>query len=681
VPDRAIGLFPEWASGAVSLTLFAYFAASAVVRAVNYRRLNDVNERRRVRVLVAGFIAAVLASLPLFLAFAMPFLPRNSIRDPLLSVPVLALLMLVAIVGLPLSFAYSILRHRLFDVRIIIRQGVQYALARGVLLSVLPLLAVFLVGDLLIRDNQSLAATLKERGWIYFFLGIVTGIVYRKRQQWLNQIDRRFFRDRFDANCLLQEVIQDVKQAANLDAVSDTVLTRIQEALHPEFVSLVHHEGGERQFRSIASLPPLDAAALQVEGKLMGLVRVVGKPIQLSDSAWLADALPLNEAHLIDGRRIELVVPIQLSSDGAESLLVFGPKQSEEPYSREDQKLLSAIAASLASLSIKGENREPHTKSFGECPDCGACFNATEAHCHRDGSDLVRVYMTRLLSKRYRLEQRIGRGGMGTVYSGIDQELERPVAVKLIRPELLRNPDMIARFRKEARAAAGVVHRNVVTIYDFGVEEERPFIVMELLAGRTLRAELAAGKPLTPDRTLEILDGVCSAIKDAHLRQLLHRDLKPSNIFLAQTATGEVVKILDFGLVKVLAKSTLSTPGGASVIAGTPYYMAPELLMGEAASTASEMWALGVIAYEMLTGAHPFVTNTATAWQKDVLIGRFTPVHIHQLNVSPHLQAFFEQVFQLDPSRRIGSAQVFRSELECALKVPYTAGRQSNLAE
>jgi eukaryotic-like serine/threonine-protein kinase len=102
--------------------------------------------------------------------------------------------------------------------------------------------------------------------------------------------------------------------------------------------------------------------------------------------------------------------------------------------------------------------------------------------------------------------------------------------------------------------------------------------------------------------------------------------------------------------------------------------MAPELLMGEAASTASEMWALGVIAYEMRTGVHPFITHTATAWQKDVLIGRFTPVHVHRLNVSPDLQAFFEQVFQLDPSRRIGSAQVFQSELECALKVPDTAG-------
>src|SRR5262249_16207273 len=145
--------------------------------------------------------------------------------------------------------------------------------------------------------------------------------------------------------------------------------------------------------------------------------------------------------------------------------------------------------------------------------------------------------------------------GMGTVYAGIDDALDRPIAIKVIRPELVQHPHLTAKFHEEARAAAGLAHRNVVTIYDFGVERQHPFIIMELLAGRTLRKERDRAKPLSPERTIQILDGVCAAIEEAHRRKLLHRDLKPENIFLAESPTGEVVKVLDFGLVKALATS------------------------------------------------------------------------------------------------------------------------------
>lgn len=438
--------------------------------------------------------------------------------------PVLIGTLILAFVAFPLCFAYSILRHRLFDVRIIVRQGVQYAIARGVLLSIVPLLAAALVADLFIHGDQSFSAMLKARGWIYGVFGSLAAIVYGRRQQWLDRIDRRFFRDRCDAQHLLQEVIQDVKEAKSLDAAAGDVLTRIQEALHTEFVSLLHRKTDGREFRSFACAPVHhNSPRLQADGKLMALLRVLGKPLQPSVSSWLWDGLPQEEVQLIEEQRVELLVPIRLNSDGGESLLALGPKRSEEPYSREDEKLLSAIAASLALLSIRAATGEADTQSFKECPECGACFEAAESHCHRDGSGLVLVYMPRLLAGRYRLDRRVGRGGMGTVYSGIDQALERTVAVKVIRPELVGNPDLTVRFHQEARAAAGIVHRNVVTIHDFGVERQHPFIIMELLVGRTLRAELDLGKPLPPERTIEIMNGVCAAIEEAHRRQLLHR--------------------------------------------------------------------------------------------------------------------------------------------------------------
>jgi len=365
---------------------------------------------------------------------------------------------------------------------------------------------------------------------------------------------------------------------------------------------------------------------------------------------------------LVSEQRMDLLVPVAVGPDRAESVMVLGPKRSEEPYSREDEKLLSAIGASLALLLATTASEVGDRLSFQECSQCGACFNTGESVCTADGTALVRMYMPRTLAKRYRLERRIGRGGMGAVYSGIDEALDRPIAIKVIRPDHIEKGNVRARFHQEARAAAGLLHGNVITIYDFGIERQHPFIVMELLSGRTLRAELESSKRLSLERTLEILDGVCAAIEEAHRRQFVHRDIKPENIFLAHTPTGEVVKVLDFGLAKVLGvsrmSSTTTAPGG---IAGTPCYMAPEQLSGERAGPPSDLWALGVVAYEMLTGA--------------LFDGTFTALHMHQPNFSRRAQSVFEGVFQRDPARRTASARSFVSELDLALRTQQHTGR------
>lgn len=201
---------------------------------------------------------------------------------------------------------------------------------------------------------------------------------------------------------------------------------------------------------------------------------------------------------------------------------------------------------------------------------------------------------------------------MGIVYSAVDTVLERPVAVKVIRDEFTGPLDLAARFRHEARAAAGFAHPHVVRVYDFGVDRTgRPFLVMELLEGITLRERLAAGTPLDRSEVLHILRGVCLALGAAHARGLVHRDLKPENIFLQRHASGAVPKVLDFGLAKALNGGRGATGGttiatSAGILVGTLEYMAPEQLAGDDVSAAWDIWALGVIAYEMWTGGHPF---------------------------------------------------------------------------
>jgi serine/threonine protein kinase len=270
----------------------------------------------------------------------------------------------------------------------------------------------------------------------------------------------------------------------------------------------------------------------------------------------------------------------------------------------------------------------------------------------------------RVLATRYRLDRRLGRGGFGTVYSGFDTALDRAVAVKMIRDDLLTDPDVARRFQREARLAAAFVHPNVVTVYDFGMTTAaRAFLVMELLEGATLRDALRQDR-FSPSRALAVMRGVCAAIDAGHRRQLLHRDLKPDNIILVRQGDGETAKVLDFGIAKTLtdARDTVSEAGR---LVGTLRYMAPAQLRGEEGDSSSDVWALGVIAYEMLTGAHPF---------EHVLIGAGVDATDYRRLIAQPLgdapaswRAFFGRALAIDSGRRPASPAAFLTELEHAL--------------
>ena len=268
-----------------------------------------------------------------------------------------------------------------------------------------------------------------------------------------------------------------------------------------------------------------------------------------------------------------------------------------------------------------------------------------------------------------------GQGGMGTVYEASDSSLERRVAVKLIRDDWVDSVDAVQRFRREARAAAGFTHPNVVTIYDYGVEgETRAFLVMELLKGGTLRDELRRHKRLPPSRMVHILRGVCAAVEAAHQRDLIHRDLKPENIFIATGAdgTGEVTKVLDFGLAKFLpvnddsASTRMTAATQTGMLIGTPAYMSPEQLLGEELDVHWDLWALAVTAYEALTGALPFAAG-AGDWRQAVLSGRFTPLSEHIENPPEPWVSFFTRSFAGDRTKRPQSAAEFLRQLEQAV--------------
>ncbi|HJW93407.1 MAG TPA: protein kinase [Thermoanaerobaculia bacterium] len=218
-----------------------------------------------------------------------------------------------------------------------------------------------------------------------------------------------------------------------------------------------------------------------------------------------------------------------------------------------------------------------------------------------------------VLDQKYRIDSRIGSGGFGTVFRGVQLSLDRPVAIKIFQAlAAAARPEELERFRREGISACRVNHPNALGIIDSGVSQSGiAYLVSELLEGQTLRSELATYPRLTIPRTASILLPVCEVLTVAHAIGLVHRDIKPDNIFLHRGRDGEVVKVLDFGIAKLTGSSDERTLTAARQVVGTPFYMAPERFRSEPHDGRADVYSLGVLAYEMLTGGSPFDADTS----------------------------------------------------------------------
>ena len=257
------------------------------------------------------------------------------------------------------------------------------------------------------------------------------------------------------------------------------------------------------------------------------------------------------------------------------------------------------------------------TDMLGECPRCGRCSQANVHQCPVDGSPVKRSSNIPLvLDGRYRFERLLGRGGMGSVYRARDLAGNREVAIKVIRAELIRDAAAHERLRREAQTLARLHHPSIVTVYDYGTLGDRsPYLVMELVKGNDLRHELVSEGRLDPARVCRILSAICGAMAAAHGDGVLHCDLKPENVLLPDD--GVEAKVLDFGVARAIGAGTGARSrrgrdgrsGPATVeepLVGTPAYMAPEQLRGDPPDPRTDVFSLGVIAYEMLVGDLPF---------------------------------------------------------------------------
>ena len=264
-----------------------------------------------------------------------------------------------------------------------------------------------------------------------------------------------------------------------------------------------------------------------------------------------------------------------------------------------------------------------------------------------------------LLAGRYRIEDLIGQGGMAEVYRGRDERLARPVALKVLRPRFAHDPELRQRFEEEAKAAAHVSSPQVVAVYDAGEDGSKSFIVMELVAGETLHEIISRG-PLSSPAARSIGAQVLAALSAAHAKGVLHRDIKPANILI--TSEG-AVKVADFGIAKAIHPSPGSEQHTMDVILGTPSYLAPERAQGLPATVASDLWSVGVLLYESLTGAKPFQGENAVAVSLAASQGRYLPLTELRPDLDPNLAAVVSRALSPVPADRFTSAD----EMERAL--------------
>ena len=270
------------------------------------------------------------------------------------------------------------------------------------------------------------------------------------------------------------------------------------------------------------------------------------------------------------------------------------------------------------------------------------------------------------LGGRYVLRSLLAVGGMGEVWRGMDADLDREVAVKVLKEGAAENETFLKRFRNEAKNAAGLVHANIAQVYDFGDHSGTPYLVMELVEGEPLSTILERERTLEEARLVAILRETCRGLEVAHRAGVMHRDVKPGNLLVQE---GEHVKITDFGVSRGTDQTTLTATG---MVMGTAQYLAPELALGKPATAYSDLYALGIIAFEAVVGKRPFTAASAV----DIAIAQVNdPVPPLPDTVSPQLASLIRRLLEKHPKKRPRSAQEL-DEILAALELVSVAADQ-----
>jgi len=620
-------LRPDGHPGALMFASFEVAGAvlMGLVLVRNYRHLRDPDSRRRIR--WAGL--AFGATLGGFFVFAtLKLLHSVTGNSTILSLMQLFNSIETVIIGLAcFGLAYAVTRHRVLGIHVVIRRGVQYLLARNALrlVTILPLL--LLVFEMIRYSDRALRDVLLDEPWPFFVAVTISGAIsLRYRRQMRLWLDRRFFRTEAEQESVLLALAEHIKGAGSEAELCLRAAQQLDAAFHPSALHIfvrAKHDGKLRAAYSSA----INSAVVLGDWLNEDCEKRLGGGTAFS--LYECEVTPATELAEDDPPLEHLVIPIAAAENTNSGVLVFGPKRSEQPYTAHDRALLTAVAGQIAlvyeMLALRGHvdrEKQPRPAEFlTECPVCGRCYTTGETECTQDGASLsLTLPLERTISGKYRLDRRIGRGGMGVVYQARDLRLERVVAVKVMVGDLFGNSLAQARFEREARIAGALSHPNVVAVHDFGrLAASGAYLVMQLVDGASWRQQLRDGYiPL--QRLSSWMNQLCSAVEAAHTKGIIHRDLKPENIMIAATDSVDRVIVLDFGLAKIWSARSdadnLTLPG---MVMGTRGYMSPEQRTGRKVGSPGDVFAVAVICAETVSGRRPPRNGASRQWLRSAL--------------------------------------------------------------
>ena len=652
------------------------FGAIGALIVWGYRHSQDVNHRRRVRWFAAG---CTVGMAPIWLLnLTGSLLSSTGHREWLVSAA-WAHLRWVAdgcMIALPASLTYGVLKHRLLDISVAVRRGLRYMLARRMLQAILILPFLGLTLPFVTNPNRTLIELLRQSSSIVnLVLLALVGLSLKYRRQMRTWLDRRFFREAYQQEVVLRRLMGRIKELDSVEEVSRLVCDELDSALHPKWLYLCQWKGQGPDLTVVrAAAPDAVRIAAPAGDGVLELLKACKESREC--------AMPPSERML--------VVPVSTSNWSQGGALLLGERKSEEPYTDSDRNLLDAIAGAMAmaceNLRLKervDESLRERHEVLGrldrdgihllkECPACGACFDnivnmvgmdSMAETCPADRSPLtMSLPVERTIAQRYRLERRIGKGGMGVVFEATDLSLSRTVAVKVTTGRLFGDQSALRRFEREARILARLSHPNIVAIHDFGrLGGEGAYLVMERVAGTSWRAELQRLGKIPPATAATWFDQLLGGLNAAHEAGVVHRDLKPENVIIEpRENVGGLLKILDFGVAKApsqASESWKSTETG--IVMGTMAYMSPEQLRGEPADWRSDIFSTGLMAVEAISGKLPRRTADGA-----VVVAALS----EQLRVEDAVLQVLWRCLAEDPQQRASSVMEIRESLVSTLR-------------
>jgi hypothetical protein len=644
-------------------------------------------ERRRVRRFALGLALGVGPWILEILAEAL-IPPFRRLMDAPSAVAIGSLILFPPLLSIPLVTARAVVAERLLDVRPILGRAARYLLARTTLSLLMTMPLVGLAAYLYERRAQPLADLVSgPEGLLLLSTAAAGFLLLASRERLTRRLDAMFDRSQADWPRLRLRAGQLVRHGHSTREAAESLLVELARELQIDAAALLVAARDRRWFVPLAG----QARPLRGDSALHALTMADPSPLSTDpgDPESVFTLLPGEDQRWVLDTRTALLVPLAGSHDEGAGLLALSVKRNEGAFTEDERWEISGLGQAVA-LAL--ENRGLHEALQGgpqpaeeqdlpatECPRCRR-VHATEQERCTCGTALVVAALPRVLLGKLELRERLGEGGMGLVYRAFDRELERSVAVKTL-PRV--SEEATQRLRQEARSMAAVSHPAVAVIYGVESWQGLPFLVVEHLAGGTLARRL--GSPWPFEEALRLGVDLADALDAIHRRGLLHRDVKPSNIGFDGEAHP---KLLDFGLARLVRPSGEPAEAGAPLVAqrwahlgesactrsrglaGTPLYLSPEAIAGEAPGPPQDLWGLNLVLFELVAGVHPFRARGLEQTLDRVRHGRLDDLRRWAPGCPEPVALLFARALHRDPGKRPASASILQAELRALLATP-----------